>query len=217
MGPCSVSANVGYTSDYVFRGVSQSGEDPAIQGGVDFTCGRFYVGTWGSSVAFAGGAPEIDVYGGFKHVTGPISWDFGFIYYSYPGASSTADLDFFEFKVSGSGEVWKGGTLTGTLFYSPEFTSNTGEALTVEATFAQALPRVAIFSPTFSATIGNISFQEVTFGGEDEYTYWNVGVALGFYEKWTLDLRYWDTDDNNVSNFFGPSDGRFVGTIKYTF
>ena len=43
--PCTVAANVGYTTDYVFRGISQSNEEAAVQGGVDFTCGRFYVGT----------------------------------------------------------------------------------------------------------------------------------------------------------------------------
>src|SRR6185437_12234796 len=51
---CTTSANVGLTTDYVFRGISQSGEEPAIQGGVDFTCGRFYAGVWGSSIDFDG-------------------------------------------------------------------------------------------------------------------------------------------------------------------
>jgi hypothetical protein len=63
--PCTVSANVGYTTDYVFRGISQSNEDAAVQGGVDFACGRFYIGTWGSSIAFGNGT-EIDVYGGYR-------------------------------------------------------------------------------------------------------------------------------------------------------
>src|SRR5512145_3332091 len=49
-GPCTVSANVGVTTDYVFRGISQSGEDAAVQGGVDLTCGKFYLGTWASSI-----------------------------------------------------------------------------------------------------------------------------------------------------------------------
>ena len=98
--PCTVSANVGYTTDYVFRGISQSNEDAAVQGGVDFTCGRFYIGTWGSSIAFGGSATEIDVYGGVRTKTGPVNWDLGFIYYAYPGASSGADLDYFELKVA---------------------------------------------------------------------------------------------------------------------
>ena len=47
---CSTSANVGVTSDYVFRGISQSDQEAAIQGGVDLTCGKFYAGFWGSSI-----------------------------------------------------------------------------------------------------------------------------------------------------------------------
>src|SRR5262245_21915592 len=87
--PCTVSANVGYTTDYVFRGISQSNEDAAVQGGVDLTCGRFYIGTWASSINLSGGsATEIDVYGGVRMKTGPVNWDLGFIYYAYPGASS---------------------------------------------------------------------------------------------------------------------------------
>jgi len=76
--PCTVSANVGYTTDYVFRGISQSNEDMAVQGGVDLTCGQFYLGTWGSSIAFGNGT-EIDLYGGFRTKTGPVNWDLGFI------------------------------------------------------------------------------------------------------------------------------------------
>lgn len=210
--PCTVSANVGFTTDYVFRGVSQTGEDATVQGGLDLTCGRFYLGVWGSGINFGNGT-EIDIYGGFKSSTGPINWDIGFIYYSYPGAPSFLDLDYVEFKLGASGDIWKGGTLGATVFYSPEFTLGTGETWTVEGTFSQALPKLGMFSPTFSATVGHISFQDFDVL---DYTYWNVGVAFGFHEKWSLDVRYWDTDGDGC-NFFGPCDGRVVGTLKYTF
>ena len=48
------SFNIGATSDYVFRGISQSDNDPAIQGGIDFGCGILYAGAWASLVDFAG-------------------------------------------------------------------------------------------------------------------------------------------------------------------
>ena len=47
-----VAFNVGVVSDYVFRGVSQTDEEPAIQGGIDITAGSFYAGVWGSNVDF---------------------------------------------------------------------------------------------------------------------------------------------------------------------
>src|SRR5688500_12492758 len=63
----NVSGNVALTSDYRFRGVSLSGGDIALQGGIDLThTSGFYVGTWASSLQ--GGTPygevELDVYGG---------------------------------------------------------------------------------------------------------------------------------------------------------
>jgi uncharacterized protein (TIGR02001 family) len=210
--PCTVSANVGYTTDYVFRGISQSNEDAAVQGGVDFACGRFYIGTWGSSIAFGNGT-EIDVYGGYRTKTGPVNWDLGFIYYAYPGAASYLDLDYFEFKVAASGEVWKGGTLGGTVFYSPEYTGNNGEVWTWEVSFSQALPKVGIFAPTVSVLYGRSDFQD---DGSLSYGYWNAGLTLAFHDRWSLDLRYWDSENSGFA--YGPlGDERFVASLKYTF
>src|SRR5262245_34851345 len=48
----AISYNFGVTSDYVFRGFSQSAEDPTVQGGVDVTYKLFYVGVWASGVDF---------------------------------------------------------------------------------------------------------------------------------------------------------------------
>jgi uncharacterized protein (TIGR02001 family) len=217
---CTVAANVGLTTDYVFRGFSQTAEDPALQGGVDFTCGRFYLGVWGSNVDFGAVSPvdtvanvEVDIYGGFKTTTGPVSWDLGFIYYSYPGQNSALNVDFFEVKVGASGDIWKGGTLGGTVFYSPDGQFEIGPTWTVEASLAQALPKVGMFSPTVSALVGYSSSDDIDF----DYSYWNVGVTLGFLEKWSVDVRYWDTDlDGCVGGVFS-CDSRVVGTVKYTF
>jgi uncharacterized protein (TIGR02001 family) len=210
--PCTVSANVGLTTDYVFRGISQSNGEAAVQGGADFTCGRFYLGVWSSSIYVDGGTAEVDIYGGFRTKTGPIDWDLGFIYYSYPGTPSYLDLDFFELKVGASAEVWKGGTVGGTVFFSPEYTGNSGEVWTLEGAFAQVLPNVGMFTPTFSAAIGHLEFQDYDYLS---YTYWNIGLTLGFHERWAIDLRYWDTDIDG--GCYGLCDDRFVASVKYKF
>jgi uncharacterized protein (TIGR02001 family) len=93
--PHSISANVTLTSDYIFRGISQTGGDPAIQGGIDYShASGFYLGTWASNVGwiedfqgYTKGNMEIDLYGGFR---GPIgksdfTFDVGAIQYMYPG------------------------------------------------------------------------------------------------------------------------------------
>ena len=87
-----VSYNVGVVSDYLFRGVSQTHGDPALQGGIDYAhSSGFYVGAWGSTItwvkdAYGKGSTEIDVYGGYKNsFAGDWTYDVGLISYNYPG------------------------------------------------------------------------------------------------------------------------------------
>jgi uncharacterized protein (TIGR02001 family) len=82
--------NVGAVSDYRYRGISQTRLKPAIQGGVDFAAGGFYVGAWASSIKwikdFGGDADaEIDVYGGYKgEIVKDLAFDVGVLTYQYP-------------------------------------------------------------------------------------------------------------------------------------
>lgn len=93
----TVSANVGVFSNYVFRGVTQTSEEMALQGGIDYShASGFYAGTWGSNISwlsdtaaangYTGSSLELDLYGGYK---GSFAKDFGYdvgaIYYYYPG------------------------------------------------------------------------------------------------------------------------------------
>lgn len=228
-----LSANVGLTSDYVFRGVSQTAEHPAIQGGMDATYGIFYAGFWGSNLDFGTNAAgtkdkadlELDIYAGITPKLGPIDLDLGVIGYLYPGASDQdAELDFVEFKLGASTEVRDGLKIGGTVYYSPEYTGNAGDVWTLEANLEAALPKVGPFSPTFSALIGTSlgddpNFQTNVADGDDHYLYWNAGLSLGFAEKFSVDLRYWDTD---MSSSFckGPvfsCDARFVASLSASF
>lgn len=96
--PHSLSANVSLTSDYVFRGISQTGGDPAIQGGFDYAhSSGFHAGTWASNVGwledfqgYSSGNVEIDVYAGYGGDLGStgLTYDLGAIQYMYPGTSA---------------------------------------------------------------------------------------------------------------------------------
>ncbi len=83
--------NVGAVSDYRYRGISQTRLKPAVQGGVDYAAGGFYVGGWASTIKWiedAGGDAkvEIDVYAGYKgELTKSLSYDVGVLTYQYPG------------------------------------------------------------------------------------------------------------------------------------
>ena len=102
-----VSMNVTLTTDYVWRGISQTQGEPAIQGGLDVSHeSGFYVGTWASNVDFEGDASaELDFYAGYgMDITEDISWDIGYIMYTYTDASNDgADFDEVYTSVSGYG------------------------------------------------------------------------------------------------------------------
>jgi uncharacterized protein (TIGR02001 family) len=228
------SANFAVTSDYVFRGFSQSAERPAAQAGVDLTYGLFYAGIWASTIDFgetlAGrniAVAEVDLVAGIKPKLGPLSFDFGVIYYIYPSARDPgAELNYFEVKAGVSYEPWKGATIGTTVFYSPEYTGKTGDVWTIEGAFAQELPKIGSITPTFSALLGyqtgdSAAFSAVFADGEDYYLYWNAGVTFAFHERFSIDVRYWGT--NNSDSFCGTfgrvlnCDDRVVGTAKVTF
>ena len=98
-----VSFNIGATTDYRYRGISQSRLDPAVQGGADYTHNPsgFYAGTWLSSIkwlkdagtiyAYNGKGPvEIDLYAGKKGDLGKgVGYDVGGLYYWYPSNNYT--------------------------------------------------------------------------------------------------------------------------------
>jgi uncharacterized protein (TIGR02001 family) len=96
----AVTANVGFVTDYLYRGISQTGGKPAIQGGFDYAhASGFYAGAWGSNISWISdvngvygprnastASLELDTYFGFKNsFATDFSYDVGFLRYNYPG------------------------------------------------------------------------------------------------------------------------------------
>ena len=93
-----LSANVAMSSNYLWRGVTQSSDDAAISGGIDYAhSSGFYTGTWVSTASWAPGMSyELDLYGGYSaDINDSMSYDVGFIYYAYPD-ETTGDTNFSE-------------------------------------------------------------------------------------------------------------------------
>ncbi|MBA4014319.1 MAG: hypothetical protein C0481_20865, partial [Phenylobacterium sp.] len=130
-----LSFNVGAATDYVWRGVSQTDESPQISGGVDATLGGLvYAGGWLSNVDFGSGNDtdfELDLYAGVRPQLGPVSLDFGILYYGYINAPTGSDQDFIEFKAAGSVPVGPA-TVGAGVYYSDDFFGGTGPATYVE-------------------------------------------------------------------------------------
>jgi uncharacterized protein (TIGR02001 family) len=94
-GPHTFTANIGLFSEYIFRGVTQTGGEPAVQGGFDYShTSGIYVGTWASNISwlqdfkvYEQSSVEWDFYGGIKRNIGDTDFffDVGTIYYWFPG------------------------------------------------------------------------------------------------------------------------------------
>jgi len=176
------SANIGIASEYVWRGVTQSDEDLAIWGGVDYANEYFYLGTWAANVDFGPGSDatfEWDVYGGFSDtLESGLTWDVGVIAYFYPDADGE-DLDFYEIYGGLGFGLTDALEVGGYVYFDPD-----NENTYFEGTAGYS------FTDSFSAdvSLGSFSFDE-----GDDYVNWSVG---GTYSAAGLDfdLRYWDTD-----------------------
>lgn len=181
----SVSGNVALTSDYRFRGLSQTSEGPAIQGGFDVESSTgFYIGTWGSNVGFGDGSMEIDYYAGYAGEFGKgFGYDVGYIYYDYPQGSED-NLDFDEWYASVSyGDLTVGGA------YTSEFTGDSGSAAYGYVDYSFGLDKLDL--PTTMSIDVHVGYQKLgtnIFNPEhDNYTDYSVGVskdALGL--TWSL-------------------------------
>jgi uncharacterized protein (TIGR02001 family) len=99
-----VSTNIGVTSNYIWRGMTQSDNSTAFSGGIDWSGETgLYAGTWLSE---AWDDYELDLYGGYAGEAGDFGYDAGLIYYAY---SSDSDSDFSEIYVNGSWQFLSAG------------------------------------------------------------------------------------------------------------
>ena len=96
MAEISVSANMGATSNYIWRGMTQTNDNAAIQGGFDVDFGGAYLGVWGSNISWTTGEDsslEADFYGGYAGEAAGIGYDIGYIRYAYPNVGDANNFD----------------------------------------------------------------------------------------------------------------------------
>ena len=223
--------NLAGTSDYVFRGISQTDNDPTMQGGIDLAYGILYAGWWASGLDFDvflnDAEVEMDWYGGIKPTWGPVTFDLGAIYYTYPGASYVTilgpDLNYWELKASVSGTIHKDLALGAIVYWSPDYFGETGSVWTIEGNSAYTFHAVGPFTPSVTGVVGYQDGRDASylaFNGYDNYWYGNAGLVLAV-EKIAFDFRYWDTNASNAASDLLTCinhycDERFVFTAKVT-
>ncbi|MFT4255885.1 MAG: TorF family putative porin [Pseudoxanthomonas sp.] len=171
------------TSDYVWRGISQSDEGPAFQAGLTYTAPvGIYAGFWASTIDFGAGGWENDWFVGYnKDVTENFNFDVMYNYYSYPGEDNTGDF----------GELIAKGTIfdnySATVAYSNNFANTKGSSLYYALGAGWDLP--ADFG--IAVGVGRSTFDDDV--GIDDYTDWSVSLSKSFGPA-TLAVGYTDTN-----------------------
>ena len=189
----TISYNVAATSDYVFRGFTQTAGDPAIQGGIDYSHGLFYVGGWASNVDFAD--YELDLYAGIKPVYKDFTFDLGAVYYNYNDDS----LDSTEVKAAVSHPFYKG-TIGAAYFYNVDFDDT--EYYEINGSY----PLTSKLS--VSGALGEQKLSGV------KYTTENLGLTYAITPVFSVDVR---ASDTNIPEVIKPSAARLAVTLKAVF
>jgi uncharacterized protein (TIGR02001 family) len=219
-----VTFNLGVTSDYKFRGQSQSQTNPAVFGGVDYVSeSGLFVGAWASSVDFNDVADtylELDLYAGYTHAfSDETSGTVKLVYYLYPTADyppGSNEYDYLELVASLSHNF---GAFTGgiELAYSPDFffESDAGVALTGSAS-VPLTDSWWVFDGGVAAS-AKLGYQWIDANanfGTPDYLFYDIGLTAKI-SKFALDIRYVDSDLSEAECFGGTNlcEGKVVATL----
>ena len=216
----SLAYSAAVSSDYIFRGISQTKGKPAVNGGIDATAGMFYASAWLSNVDFGPSEAdpdndtnlEYDLYAGIAPVVSGIDLDIGVIRYGYVNSPSDANFTFWEGKI-GAYKTIGDATIGAEFYYSPEFFGETGQAYYYEASAAYVLPIKA----TISGAIGYQDLEEEK-AGITGYTTWNLGLTYPLNDHFGIDVRYSGTDSKATDFYTDKFAGdRFTASLKAAF
>lgn len=221
----SITGSATLTSQYRLRGISQSDEDIAVQGGITVThSSGLYVGTWASSLGgfgtFGGSNTEVDAIVGYSTAVGGATLDGGLIWYFYPG---TSGHDYGEVYGSVSGPL---GPLKAKLGANYAFSDNSlgGDNLWIYTDWAFPVEGTPL---TLKAHAGYTTGDAFLAGPDGDYFNYAVGVDVAI-KNLTLNISYVDTDlpNNLPTNLFFASgttsghdivDGAVVATLTASF
>lgn len=207
------SGNVALTSNYVFRGVSQTDDQMAIQGGFDYDFGNgFYAGTWASNVdsSFFTGPKdpqtEVDLYAGYSgELSSGIGYDVGVLRYEYPGGG---DFDTTEVYVKGSYKWFTAG-----LNYTNElnFLGSKDSAYYLNVGASYDLPKGFGLSGSIGLSDGD------AFDGDLPNSYMDYAIGLSkSLAGLDLALTYTATNSDGDDMFVNDSGSELTDKVVFT-
>lgn len=196
--PIKITGSVALVSDYRFRGFSQTQQDPAVQGGITVAHeSGFYVGTWGSSVNFAGSnlGSEIDIFGGWSSaVAEGVTLDVGLLYYLYPKHTSVTgpiSTDFFEPYINLTGSIGPVTLKVGANYAWDQDALGNNDSIYIHAEPSFAIPGTPF---GINGHLGYAKSSAFPGGVDGEVFDYSIG-ATATYKMLTFGVAYVDTDE----------------------
>lgn len=219
----ATTGSVAFTTDYKFRGVSQTSNNAAVQGSMTFAHDSgVYFTAWGSSIANANGGLELDTLLGYAGTSGDIGYDVGVMRYNYPGNDGAANAGFTGGDLSYN-EVYASVSSNGAKLgvnYSDDYFGETGKFTYIYASYAGEIYKGfgVVASAGLNSLDGTAEQQFVTgsTSNDDSYVDYKVGVTKSF-EGVGFELAYIGTDIKNSEDPNGLNDGVAVLTATKAF
>lgn len=191
----TVTGGVTGVSQYRFRGVSLSDEDPALQGTINVNhSSGFYVGAWSSMIdgfgELGGSNLELDLYAGYgREIGGGLKLDGGLLYYAYPG-SEGGDFEFFEPYLSLTAPLGTAALKVGAAWAPSQDAIGNESNLYLFADPSFSIPNTPV---TLKAHLGrSMGDSFLTLGGSN-YWDWLVGADVKLFGPLTAGVAYVDT------------------------
>ncbi|MFT3907581.1 MAG: TorF family putative porin [Steroidobacteraceae bacterium] len=193
------------TSDYDFRGYTQTAKDPAMQLGVDAVSGPIHVGAWGSNVNFGSSSTELDFVADYTFGSDDsfFKTNTGLVYYTYPGAYTTGSYP----------EIWV--SLSHGWFSVAEHYSWDWAGLGTDANYIEGNLSIPLGDSGFGVSLHG-GYSSGQYWDTDDYTDYSIGVTKSF-GAFNFALKYVDSNatyDKSTDVF--SADGRAILSVSTT-
>jgi uncharacterized protein (TIGR02001 family) len=239
VSPWDFDIGAGVTSDYIFRGISQSAHNPSVaaHGELRYNFNdtwQGYVGLSGESIKlsynFSSPSMELDTYGGLRGTFGKFTTDTGIWGYLYPGLNTNPDLptqiSWFELYEKLGYNITDSFNVGLNFYYTPSYinTKANGEYLSLTAKYTVTdafsvsgeLGEQFLGRPDATHDWAFVSGNSLDRGKYPNYTTWNVGGTYT-YKFVSLDLRYYGTNLSSTKAYNVTGiDRRVVGNAPFT-
>ncbi|MDI4664886.1 TorF family putative porin [Xanthobacter autotrophicus] len=210
-----VAFGVKLATDYVFRGITQTDGNPAVQGYAELRLFDWiYGGVWASNVDFppinqfgdytglTDASAEIDLYAGIRHTWGGLTLDGGFIYYYYPGEIGVntlgeglpaVNIDYWEIYFKPTYVINDVFTVGGNLYYTDSYAGSGSDGTYLSGTLKVDFTKWSPVKDVGVYVSGELGYQWLGMTDIDN-VYYTTGVFSNYelpsYATWNVGIAF---------------------------